>query len=424
MHNRIARNASWIIVCKGIQAVLGLIIMMLTARLFGPQNYGVISYASSLTLFVTPLAQLGLTSTLVGELLSSPQDEGEILGSAMVSSMLSSTLCIIGIIVFARVTLPEDPLAIWVCALYSLSLLAQSAELLQYWFQARLLSKYMAVFTLIAYAVMSVYQLLVLMLGRNMLLYALSKGIEYTLIALGLLIAYRHLKGRRLRVSRKRCLTLLRHSRFYMLSSMMVTLLGQTDRIMLMSMLGETQVGFYSAAVVCANLTDFVFVAIIDSFRPAILAARHRDPPSYERQLARLYAIVFYLALIQSVVITLLAKPIVTIMYGSAYSPAVGVLQALVWYTAFSCIGSARMIWIYAEGQQRLLCLVNLLGALMNISLNLLLIPRCGAMGAALASLLTQAFTNVGLGWVFPSLRKNNELLLRGIKLQDIGKLV
>lgn len=420
LKNGIAKNASWIIACKGIQAVLGLMITMLTARLYGPQNYGVISYAASLTLFLTPAAQLGLTSTLVGELIAAPEDEGEILGSAIAASMVSSALCILGIWAFTSVTLPGEPMTIWVCSLYSLSLLAQSVELIQYWFQAKLLSKYVAVFTLIAYTLISVYQLVVLMTGRNMMLYALSKGIEYVIIAAGLLVVYRKLGGGRLRASAKRSKKLLKRSGFYMLSSLMVMLLGQTDRIMIMTMLGEGDVGLYSSAVVCANLTDFVFFAIIDSFRPSILKARKEDPSEYEKLMARLYAIVFYLALLQSVFIAILAKPIVLIMYGNAYHASVGILRLLVWYTAFSYIGSARMIWIYAEGKQRLLCLVNLLGALVNITLNWILIPYAGTIGAALASLITQGFTNVILGWLIPSLRKNNALLLRGIRLQGI----
>lgn len=418
--NKIASNAAWIIICKGIQAVLGLVITMLTARLYGPADYGAISYAASLTLFVTPIAQLGFTSTLVGELVANPSDEGEIMGSSMVLSLISGALCVLGIWTFTRLTLPDEPTTILVCALYSLSLLAQSAELIQYWFQAKLLSKYVAVLTLIAYALVSVYQLIVLLMGKNMALYALSKGIEYAMIAAGLLVVYRRMNGGRLRVSLRRCASLLRRGAFYMLSGLMVMLLGQTDRIMIVNMLGEREMGLYSAAVVCANLAEFVFLAIIDSFRPVILTARQRENGEYETQMARLYAIVFYLALLQSAFVAILAKPIIAIMYGSAYKESVGILRLLVWYTAFSYIGSARLIWIYAEGQQRLLCVMNFLGALVNIGLNWILIPIWGVFGASFASLVTQIFTNVILGWFLPLIRRNNSILIRAVKLQGL----
>lgn len=416
--NRIAKNAAWIIACKSIQAVLGLAITMLTARLYGPENYGIISYAASLTLFLTPLAQLGFTSTLVGEIVAQPSDEGEILGSAILSSLVSGTLCIFGIWMFSRLTLPNDPTSILVCSLYSLSLLTQGAELIQYWFQAKLLSKYVAVLTLIAYATISVYQLIVLLTGRSIVWYALSKGIEYAIIAIGLLMVYRKLGGGRLTASLERCKQMLKRSGFYLLSGLMVMLLGQTDRVMLVTMLGETAVGLYSAAVVCANLTEFAFLAIIDSFRPAILAARQRDMQEFEAMLTRLYSIIIYLALLQSVFITILAKPIIHIMYGAAYEASAEILRLLVWYTAFSYVGSVRLIWIYAEEKQHLLCLMNFLGALFNILLNWMLIPRWGVGGAAFASLITQFFTNFALGWVFPQVRRNNMLIVRALKIR------
>lgn len=211
---------------------------------------------------------------------------------------------------------------------------------------------------------------------------------------------------------------MLKRSGFYLLSGLMVMLLGQTDRVMIVTMLDETAVGLYSAAVVCANLTEFAFLAIIDSFRPAILTARKNDIHEFETMLTRLYSIIIYLALLQSIFITILAKPIIHIMYGAAYEASVGILRLLVWYTAFSYVGSVRLIWIYAEGKQHLLCLMNFLGALFNILLNWMLIPRWGVGGAAFASLITQFFTNFVLGWVFPQIRGNNEMIIRGLQLK------
>ena len=43
------------------------------------------------------------------------------------------------------------------------------------------------------------------------------------------------------------------------------------------------------------------------------------------------------------------------------------------------------------------------------------MIPVWGAAGAACASFITQAATNLVLGFVMSSLKKNNELLLKGL---------
>ena len=80
-----------------------------------------------------------------------------------------------------------------------------------------------------------------------------------------------------------------------------------------------------------------------------------------------------------------------------------------------------------AEEKHDILWKANLMGALGNVALNYLLIPAAGAMGAALASLLTQIFTNVLLGFVMRQLRENNRMMIRGLNpvplLREIRKL-
>ena len=66
---KVIHNAEWIVVCRIIQSILGLVVSMMTARYLGPSNYGVISYAASLVAFVTPVMQLGFNSILVQEII-------------------------------------------------------------------------------------------------------------------------------------------------------------------------------------------------------------------------------------------------------------------------------------------------------------------------------------------------------------------
>ena len=424
LKNRVAKNASWIIICKIAQAVLGLIISVLTARYLGPANYGVISYAQSLATFITPIAQLGFTSTLVHELVNHPEHQGEVMGSAIRMSVISSILCMAMLIGFVSLSSPEEPETILVCGLYSLVLLMQSLELIQYWFQARLLSKYSAVLTLIAYAVMSVYQVVILITQKSVIWFAIAKAIEYCIVAVFLLVIYHRLSGQKLRWNGSFARKMIAHSRPFMLSSVLVMTFAQADRLMIKMMMGNTPMGYYSAAVACANLTDFVFIALIDSMRPMILKEKLVSASKYEKGMVLLYGVVIYLALLQSLFITAFAKPIVGILYGNDYLYSVRALQIIVWYTAFSYMGMARNVWILGEGKERLLVLINLCGAICNIVLNAFLIPYWGIEGAALASLITQIFTNWGLGYLIPVIRPNNRLIRQSLNLRNVFGLL
>jgi O-antigen/teichoic acid export membrane protein len=227
-----------------------------------------------------------------------------------------------------------------------------------------------------------------------------------------LLTIYHKRQGGALRFSPSCVRHMLGSSRYYILSGLMVLTFGQSDRIMIKLMMGDQPMGYYAAAMMCVGCTDFLFMAIIDSFRPVILDARLRSRREFEERMTGLYAIVCALSFGQSVLVTLLAKPMILILCGRAYLPAAHALRIVVWYTAFSYIGVARNIWMMAEGRQRLLLPVNLCGAVMNIALNLWLIPSMGIEGAAIATLLTQIFANVVMGFVVRPLRENNRLLL------------
>ena len=153
--NSTTKNAAWIISCKIAQSLLGLVVSMLSARYLGPSNYGLISYAASVVSFVLPIVQLGFRSTLVSEIVENPEAEGEIIGTSLFFNFLSSVACIIGVCGFVYVANPNEPTTLLVCALYSLCLLAQALEMIEYWFQAKLISQYTSLTGLVAYVVMT-----------------------------------------------------------------------------------------------------------------------------------------------------------------------------------------------------------------------------------------------------------------------------
>lgn len=411
----VIKNASWIIGCKIIQSLLALVVGMQTARYLGPSGYGLLSYAASVTAFFIPIMQLGFRGTLVRELIEGPERTGTTLGTALGLNLLSGLACVAGIWAFVALTEPGEPETVLVCTLYAGSLLTQALELIQYWFQAKLLSRYTAVISVAAYAAAALYKLWLLASGAQVLWFALAQTLESGVLGLCLLAAYHKQGGQRLTFSLARGGQMFHISKYYILSGLMTAVFAKTDSVMLKLMLGPAETGYYSAAFTCATVTSFVFGAIIDSMRPGALENRKNAPDLFRRDMLRLVSVTVWLALGQSLMLTLGAKPLVTVLYGDAYAPAAPVLGTLTWFSAFSYLGAVRDVWILAEGKQSCLWVVNLVGALGNVALNALLIPALGAVGAAAASVLTQLFTNVVLGFLMAPLRPYNRLLVRGL---------
>ena len=415
LKNRVVKNASWIIICKVVQAVLTFVVTFLTARFLEPAGYGVINYAASVVAFFVPIMQLGLNSTLVHELIKKPDREGEILGTAVTMSFASSILSVLGIFAFTLVANAGERETVLVCVIYGTMLLFQAFELLQYWFQAKLLSKYHAVVVLIAFAVISAYKIFLLVEGYSVIGFAVAQSFDYLLIAVGLFVIYLRKSKIRLTFSFMTAKELFASSKYYIISSLMITFFAQTDKVMIKLMIDDAACGYYSAAVTCAGLTSFVFAAIIDSLRPVIFENKDKSEEEYKKSLTALYTIIIYLSLAQSLVISLASGIVIKLFYGAAYTQAIVPLAILVWYSTFSYLGAVRSVWMLAEGKQKYLWIINLSGAVLNIVLNYILIPTIGISGAAIASLATQIFANVLIGFIIKPILENNRSMMQSV---------
>ncbi|MBE5792268.1 MAG: flippase [Clostridiales bacterium] len=422
--NKVANNAVWIIGGKVVQSILGVVIAMLTARYLGPSNYGLINYASSLVAFVAPIAKLGLDSILVNELINHSDREGETLGTSIIMSFVSGIFCIIGLVCFTLLANPGEQITVIVCALYSIVLLAHAIELIQYWFQAHLLSKYTSIAMLAAYIIKSVYQVFLLISGSSIYWFAVTSALDIFVIDFIIYFLFRKMTGQKLAFSKSAARRMFRQSRYYIVSSMMVSIFANTDRIMIKMMLGDTQTGYYSAGVACAGLTSFIFSAIITSMRPVILEANGENEDKFKSLLVNLYSMIVYLSLIQCIGITIFAPIIVKILYGSSYASSVEPLRWIVWYTTFSYLGATRNIWILAKKKQSQLWKINLIGALGNIILNLIFIPIWGITGAAIASLFTQIITNFVLCFIIKELHPTLYFLKNGFDPRNMVNLI
>ena len=423
MEKQVIKNAYWIIGCKIIRAALTFLIGMFTARYLGPSNYGLISYASSVVAFFAPIMQLGLSATLVRELIETPDREAKILGTSLIMNIVSALACVVGVAAFCQIADPNEPDTVLVCTLYSLTLVFQASEMTQYWFQAKLMSKYPSMASLAAYIIGSVYKVFLLVTGKNVYWFALTHVIEALIISVLLIWVYFRLGGKKLSFSFRLVKELLSRSKYYIIAGMMMVVYQQTDRIMLKMMLDETATGFYSAATTCIGISGFVFSAILDSARPSVLQSKKVSQELFEKRMMGLFTVISAVSVAQSVSMTILAKPIVWVIYGKDYMSSVPVLQIAVWYVTFGYYGSVRNIWILAEEKQKYLWIIDLSGAVCNVFCNFLMIPRWGACGAAVASLVTQVGINFVLCLYMEATRSCGKLIIRSFHPQNIRVL-
>lgn len=418
--NKVVKNAGWIIGGRLVNKLLAFLVGILTARYLGPSNYGLINYAAAYISFFASICTLGINSIIVKNFVDHPDEEGKTIGTTLLLRAVSSLLSALMIVGIVGIVDRDEPLTVVVVALCSVGLIFQIFDTLNYWFQARLQSKYSALASFASYAAVSVYKIVLLVLGKSVEWFALASALDYTVLAVVLAAAYFKNGGQRFTASWAKAKELLSSSTSFIISGLMVSIYACTDKLMLKQMLGEASVGYYSLASAISVSWAFVLSAIIDSLYPEIVQSFNTNRIYYERKNRQLYAIVFYTSLFMSAAICLLARPFIEILYGASYLPAVQPLRIVVWYTAFSYLGVARNAWMVCENRQKYLKYLYMGAAAINVVLNLLFIPPWGASGAAAASLLTQIATTVLLPAVIRPLRANTKLMLDAVLLRGV----
>lgn len=422
LKNPTIQNAKWMIAEQLVQMMISVVLGVLTARYLGKANYGVINYCAAYVAFFNTLCTLGLEGVFVKELIADRDREGTTIGTGLVMRLAASVLSIIAILLILMFMDPGNTLVLKVAFLQSLVIIFRAFDLIDFWFQSNLQSKYVAIIKSISYFLVAAYKVYILASNKSVEWFAFSTSLDFLLIAIMIIFAYFLKGGKRLRFSLDTAKNLIRQSYHFILSGLIITVYTQMDKIMIGQMLSDEQVGLYSAALTVCNYWILIPVALINAVRPTIMTQKKLgNEELYGKRIRQLYAALIWGGAIVSVGISLFSKLIISILYSDEYAPAAVALAIAIWYTTFSTLGTARGIWIVCENKNAYVRRFMLWGALLNLVLNYLLIPIMGINGAAIATLVTQIFTSIFAPMLYKQTRSHTKFildafLLRGIK--------
>ncbi len=413
MKAKLVKNSIWIIGGKIIQMVLSFVISMITARYLGPGNFGIINYVNSFFVFFSCICGLGFDSIIVNELVHKPDKESETLGTVIVLETISACFSIAGMVFVVGLANQFDKQYCFIAFIYSLNLLFKGIDMITYWYQAHYLSKVSSVAGIIAYIAMSAYRIFLLATGKSIEWFAFSNTVDAMILALGLLIVFKKNHSQKLRFSWKRGKEMLSRSYHFIISGLMITIYMQTDKVMLKHMVDEVTVGNYSVAASISTIWVFVLTAVIDSARPYLLDMYHKNKKRFEQGLQCLYTLIIVVSVCVAVVFTFFGNFLINLLYGEAYSMSGLFLAVLSWSVPFSYIGASRNIFSLSEGLERYEKHMALIGTVMNVVLNFVLINFVGAVGAAIATVITQAFINYIVMFMIKPLRRNGIIITK-----------
>ncbi|MEN8120039.1 MAG: flippase [Bacteroidota bacterium] len=377
------------------------------ARYLGPGKYGILNYALSFAFLFQAFSKLGLDGIVTRNLIQNPDKKLEILGSSFTLKVLGSIFSFILIFVSLQFSSSDYQTKIMVIIIAA-GMLFDSLEVGRFFFESQVKAKYSAVASSVSVIVSSALKILFIFLVADLLWFAVAYSVEIVVRGVGFLIIYQK-KNQNIskwKFDKPISKSLLKDSWPLMLSSMAVMLYMRIDQIMIKEMLDANAVGQYAAAVKISEIWYFIPVIINNSIFPAIIGAKTKNETFYYKRLQQLLSLLIWMALLISLPIYIISPAIITNLFGDEYLLASSVLSIHIWSGIFIFMNNTAGKWHIAENLTKLSLIKTILGATINITLNIILIPKYGIIGAAWATLITYAFIGYFSNLLFKPTRK------------------
>lgn len=416
----IISNTVWMLLGSITRLLVQLVIGAITARYLGPHDYGVLSYVGAYISFFSILCELGLTITIVNEIVNNPLDQGKTVGTAIVLRIVASVLSTLLLVLLSAIIDGNNEMIIRVALLRAFGLFFDSFSTITFWFQSKLQSKYVVTYELVAYIITSVYKIVIIICQKNIYWFAVALSLDSALVAIFLLVGYGKHSEYKLGFEKKRCYHLIKQGIPFVLSGVMVFVYGQTDRIMIGKMLSQEDVGLYTCAATIGTMIAFIAQAIINTSKPVIMEQKNINKDLYESRIRQTIFFIIWIMNLYAIIILFGGKMLIWLLYGKDFFAADSALKVLVWSYGLAYVGTVRNIWLICENKKRYATVFSTFGAVANICLNLFMIPAWGIVGASIATLTTQIITSFLAPLMFKQTRDFSLLLLDGLLARNI----
>ena len=415
------KNTGWLLAGKLLSLVVGFII----ARYLGPYAFGDLSFADAFAALFAAVGTLGLDSFIIREIIQHPDKRDEILGTSLVMRLAANAvlipLAILTYLAFRQLSTNETEVSLaLLIALCSSAALFKSFNIIDSYFQSQVASKYVVHVQNVCLVLSTGVKIALIYNHAPVLYFAGALVFDSAILALGLLFIY---KRKQLHLHTwtfnwVRAKSLIQQSWPLILTAVMISIYMKIDQVMLKSA-GSKIVGIYSAAARISESWYFIPVAIVTSVFPAIIHARKTDIERYHKRLQNLYDLLVAISLPVAILVSIFANQIIHILYGNPYQGAGILLSIHIWSGIFVFLGSASSQFLLAEGFTLISFSRTAFGALVNVVLNLWLIPIYGALGASIATLIAYASSTFFI-LAIPHTREQGLRMLKSLFLISI----
>lgn len=308
----------------------------------------------------------------------------------------------------------------------SLSFIFKSFEVIELWYDSKLQSKYVVFAKTLAFLITSLLKLGAILTQSPLHIFGIIYSLEFLLVSFILVMFLWHNEKKKIKLSFdfKLYKKVLTRSWPLFFCDIGFTLFNRIDQVIIHNMLSAKELGQYSAAVKLTEIWYFLPASVAISYFSTVINQSKQDEKTFYHQISALLQVMTALALLIIIPTIIFSPQIMVLAFGEQFVESSEVLSILICSLLFVSWGFAQEPWDISKNFIRFRLYRVLAGALLNIGLNLLLIPLYGIKGVAYATLFAHITSYFLMNFYHPESREFlKHQILALISLLNLRKL-
>lgn len=392
----IAKNTFWIAVSTTLVKVVRAVVIIYAARLLGTEGYGLFTYATSIVAICAIFSDMGLTNILTRDLATHREKKSHYLATTLVVKLAF----LLFVILLVAITGPFISKFEGAAHLMNIVVLSVALESLRSFFYAITRSESKmekeAGLNIISEILSTILILIVFLKNPTPYSLAIAYLIGNTIGFLITFISLRtHLRDALSYIDTTLMKPIIQSAWPFTLMGIFGVFMTNIDSVIIGAFTDTHTLGLYAAAQRPIGLLYILPGFFSVSLFP-ILAKNLKEGDSAKvvaiTEKATLFSFLLALPIVCGGII--IAQPLMNTIYGNAYIGAIHTFQILILCLIAVFPGTIFFDVIFAKNKQKSFLKASIAGAVANVGLDLLLIPRYGIVGSAIATLVAQTIIN------------------------------
>ncbi len=390
---RIAKNTGVMFIAQIMTYVLGFFITMYTARYLSAEGFGVLSLALSITAIFGIVGDMGLSTLMVREVARDNSTLNKYLSNIALIKIILCVMMFVLIVLTVNI-LGYNKLVSTVIYLITISVIINAfGSVLTAVFQANEKMEYLSLSTILSSILMFSGTMIGIYYKFNILFFASLYIIANSLVLIYIICIYiTKFNLPKLEIDMSFWKPTIKEAWPFGITSLSGMLYTYIDSIMLSVMQGNQVVGWYSAAYRLMLIVLFIPTAVNTAIFPVMSRLYNSSRNSLTLMYEKYFKYMLIIGIPMGFGTTLLADKIILLIFGQGYTQSIEALQILIWTTVFTFIGAAFVQLLQSINKQLIITKISIICVIINIVLNLILIPKYSLIGASFATLITEIF--------------------------------